>query len=309
MKYAILGAGAMGSLIGAFLVKSGQDVVLVDPYKEHMDKIKSEGLKMTLGEKTEIIKMNAVTSAAEAGIVDVVIVLVKGMFTETALRSASSLFGPDTYVCTLQNGLGNTDIIETVISKEKIMQGVMKIASTLKGPGEIASNISGDTAVFLGPLVAGDGAAKKAQQIVSDFCAGGLKAEYSDNVDYYIWSKAVNNIALNAACAVMHLRIREFFNHPEGKRLTAETVKEVAAVAKAKGINLDADKVLASIESGTVPRIGEHYPSTAQDMASKKRTEIDFLNGAIARYGKELGIATPANDHIAMFVKIMEDNY
>ena len=237
MKYAILGAGAMGSLVGAFLSKAGQEVVLVDPNKEHMGKINDLGLKFSLDQRLEVVRMNAVTDPKEAGMADVVIVLVKGMFTQTALEEAEALFGADTYVCTLQNGLRNTEILQTFFDSEKILHGVLMMASTLLLPGEIVGNVNGDTAMYIGSINKHGPAAAKAKIIADHFTTGGLKAEFSENVEYEIWSKAANKIALNAACGIVRLKIKEYFEHPHGKKLIQDTIREVVAVAQKKELH------------------------------------------------------------------------
>lgn len=306
MRYAVLGAGAMGSIIGAVLARGGQDVVLVDPYREHMEKIKEHGLTVTLGNETETVRLNACTNPDEAGPVDVIILLVKRMHSEQALQGARALFGSNTYICTLQNGLGTTDVLESFLPKERVLLGMLKIAGSLKEPGAVAGKIGGEVAVALGSLV--NESAAVVRQIAGHLSGGGLVAKYTTNIQQAIWEKVTVNACFNAACGVLRLRAGEYFAHPEGRRLGEDIVREAVAVALAKGVTLDFAAIMDDIRT-ILKDTGDHYPSMAQDMRNKRKTEVDALNGAIARYGKEMGIATPANEYVARFVKIIEDNY
>lgn len=308
MKYAVLGAGAMGSLIGGCLSRGGQEVLLVDPYRDHLDRIASEGLRFTFGPVTETIRMQTCTNPEEAGPVDVVVLLVKGFMSETAIRGAWGLFGKETFVCTLQNGLGNAETLERLFPKDRILQGVMHLTGHLAGPGEVVGDRYWTTDIYLGSLEKEDPAATVAREMAEHLSDGGLVAEAKVDVEQDIWKKALVNACLNAPCGVLRLRGGEYFTHPEGRRLAGDIACEIAAVAAAMGITVDVDGAMSYMETGTKTR-SEHYPSMAQDMRNRRRTEIDSLNGAIARYGRELGIPTPANDYLTMLVKIIEDNY
>jgi len=310
MRIAILGAGAMGSLIGYFLQRGGAEISLVDPYEDHMNAIKDHGLELTINGEMQTAKMQTFTAPEKVGVVDAVIVLVKCPVTEQAISSAKSLFGDKTYAITLQNGVGNDDVLKNFFPAELILKGVMKITCQLTAPGKISSNILGDlTAVQLGTVTGDAAASATATRIVDILCKGGLTAEYQEKIDDYIWGKAINNIAVNSSCAIVRCNIRSYCTHPEGRLLLERCLREVIKVAAAKNIILDFDKVIDSIEKHTIPKFGSHLPSTAQDVKAKQKTEIDFLNGAISRYGKELGIDTPVNDVIAAFIRIIQDNY
>lgn len=309
-KIAILGAGAMGSLVGAFLIRGGADVILVDPYEAHMDTIRTTGLTMHINEETICQQIPTYYHADQAGPVDVVICLVKSLFTEKALLEAKALFKPSTLILTLQNGLGNADTISHLFSPDRILQGVMKITSQLNAPGELTSHILPEmTAIHIGTMNGNTDAIVAAQSLAVYWCKGGLKAEYHDNINDFIWGKAVNNIAINSACAITRLNIGSFLSEPKGWFITEQCIREVIAVANAKGIKLNFNTVTESIQKNTIPKFGSHYPSTAQDVMNKKTTEIETLNGAIVKYGKRLGIPTPYNECVAAFIQVIQNHY
>ena len=308
VKYAILGAGAMGSIIGAILAKGGQEVVLVDPYKEHLDKVARDGLQVKWPDRTDTVYPATCVNPAESGPVDVVVLLVKGFHSAAAVQGAPGLFGEHTYICSLQNGLGNDEILAGLFSTDRILQGVLRMTGSLTGPGQVLANTLGSTAVYLGSLARQGAADAMARTIVEHLNAGGVPAEFSAHVAEHVWAKAVSNACVNGTCGIVRLRVGEFFNHPTGFQTVQDITREVVAVAAAKGVKLDYDALIADMIA-SVQRGGGHYPSMAQDMRAHRQTEIDSLNGAIARYGRELGIPTPANDYIARFVKIIEDHY
>lgn len=310
-KIAILGAGAMGSLVGAFLIRGGADVILVDPYEAHMDTIRTTGLTMhIINEETICQQIPTCYHADQAGPVDVVICLVKSLFTEKALLEAKALFKPSTLIFTLQNGLGNADTISHLFSPDRILQGVMKITSQLNAPGELTSHILPEmTAIHIGTMNGNTDAIVAAQSLAVYWCKGGLKAEYHDNINDFIWGKAVNNIAINSACAITRLNIGSFLSEPKGWFITEQCIREVIAVANAKGIKLNFNTVTESIQKTTIPKFGSHYPSTAQDVMNKKTTEIETHNGAIVKYGKRLGIPTPYNECVAAFIQVIQNHY
>lgn len=310
MKYAILGAGAMGSIIGAVLAKAGQDVILVDPYQEHMNKIQQDGLRLTLGTTTEMVPLTTYTDPNEAEPVDMVILLVKRLYSTAALQGAERLFSKKTYVCSLQNGLGNADDLEPLFSRDRILHGLLKVAGRLIGPGEVVGEVgAGDIAIYLGSLTADSEAVTAGQALADHLTQGGLHTKFTLDVERYVWEKAVMNICFNAPCGLLRLNVREMITHSEGNGIVRELAKETVAVAAEKGILIDYDQVLREIEATATMRAGDHYPSMAQDMKNKRKTEIDSLNGAIVRYGKQLGIPTPANDYVTRFVKVIEDRY
>lgn len=310
MKIAILGAGAMGSLIGAFLKKSGEDVLLVDPYEEHMRKIRTDGLTLHLNGEEEIVKMDTVTSPNGQQPVDLLIVLVKGNYTDSALAGAKALIGSNTYLLTLQNGLGNSEVLKKYVSEDHVLKGVMKIASHMEAPGVIASKtMAGVPALFLGCECQEKKAIDVAKKLEADFQSVDVCALYKEDIDFYIWSKAVNNIAVNCACGIARVSIRDFLSTEDGWKILDGCVSEVVAVANAKGISLEKEAVIKTIRENTIPKIGSHLPSSAQDMKAQKITEIDTLNGAIVRMGQQLQIPTPCNAFIMHFVKVIEANY
>lgn len=308
MKYAVLGAGAMGSIIGAVLKKGGQDVLLVDPYQEHMEKIKQDGLQLRMIDQSETVRLETFVNPIEAGSVDVVIILVKGFQTVDAVNGARGLFHENTVVCSLQNGLGNEDVLRELFPHKQILQGVLRMTGTLTGPGSVTANVGLGAAVYLGSVTKDPLSDEVAKKMAAHLRAGGLAAEFMDNVEKHVWEKAVMNTCVNGTCGILRINVKNLFKHPLGMKLVQEVAQEVVNVAAAKGIKLDYNSLMEDMIA-SVAVAGEHFPSMAQDIRYKRKTEINSLNRAIAAYGAKLGIPTPANQYVARFVKVIEESY
>ncbi len=310
-KIAVVGAGAMGCVIGAYLKKGGAEVTLIDPFKEHMDNIASKGLVLNSATSREIVKMNTACSAQEAVVMDIVIIMVKGTFTEAALKGAECIIGKDTYVCTFQNGIGNVDIIQKSIPKEKILYGCLNMASILKAPGEVYGNLFDEVNVYIGSVVKEEEQKQTGEYLAKTFTDGGAVSKYTDDIDMHVWSKAMVNLVANATCGIVRLNGQQAAKNTHFLLIATDIVKEALAIAEAKGVKgLD----FATFMTKTIPAArataGDHYPSMAQDMMiGKKKTEIEFLNGAFERMGKELNIPTPVNTTISRLVRTIEANY
>ena len=313
MRVGILGAGAIGSLVGAFVKQAGFDVVLVDPYDAHMKKIREEGLVIDSADGLiDTVKMETYTKAEDACVVDILIVLVKTYMTEEALKGASAMIGDETLICTLQNGLGTELKLLEMFPKERVFYGVLKFNSRITEPGKLFVDIRKRPGhrFTIGAADTGSKYADKVKALCEGLEASGSTAAFVDNIEYYIWSKAINNVACNALCGILRLTGGQMYDNENSRRVLEKIIREIFDVAKAKGIDLgNVDEILAKYPEYPINNIRLHYPSTAQDMIGKKKTEINFLNGAISYYGKQLGVPTPVNDTISDLVRAIEENY
>jgi 2-dehydropantoate 2-reductase len=153
-KIAIVGAGAMGCVLGAYLAKGGGDVVLVDPYQAHMDKIAADGLTLNSAQHgVENVKMKTAYDASGIGVQDYIVIMVKGTFTAVALEGALPAIGDDTIICTFQNGIGNVDTIAEKIPEDRILYGCLNMTSILNGPGDVYGNLFDEVNVHVGSVV------------------------------------------------------------------------------------------------------------------------------------------------------------
>lgn len=310
MKIAILGAGRMGSLVAGFASLGGAECYLVDTWQEHVDVINVDGLTIYNNEDAPFtVKCKAFTSADQIGEkMDLIIVLVMGHVTRTAVSAAMCLADENTYCLTLQNGMGNVEVIEEFFPKEKILYGIVPYGGTVMGPGRVKTLCAKGTKSHFG-----SDAFEEPNEFMEEFAkimrSNGLEfyADKKSQVDSEIWYKLAKNCSGNPVCAITRLPLGPYTNCDATHPIEVALFMEVAAVAKSKGITLSLWNTGNKLSEES--KMYWHLPSTAQDVKMKHKTEIDFLNGAVARMGDDLGIPTPYNHMITALVKIVEQNY
>lgn len=307
MKITILGAGAMGSLYGGLLAEAGENqVTLVDIWKDHIEAINANGLSITGMDGVErlVAGLTGVTSAAEAGATDLVIVFVKATMTEEAMRAATNLVGPDTMVLTLQNGLGNVEKLSKVIPTQNVIAGTTAFGASISGPGCIKQGGVGDTVI--GEL---DGAAsERIQRVKEVFDRAHLSAKIQDNVLGLIWDKLSANIGINAIAAICGIKNGRILEIPQAAALQEAAVNECLAVAAAKGIKMPNPDTLGHVRDVS-QKTAQNVCSMLQDIRAKRQTEIAVINGAVAEAGRELGVATPVNWILTCLVETIQQSY
>ena len=317
MKIAVLGAGAMGSMLGAYLQLGGADVTLLVRRKELAEKMANPGIVMRSytgadGEKSETdpIPMKAACSCEGLEKQDAVLIMVKGCDTKSALEGAASIIGEDTKIITLQNGIGNTDIIAESVNKDNIYYGCVNMSAIMSAPAVLDTGLFGDVNVVFGSVTKGEEQKKFGDELASIFNASGIKAAYTEDIDTEVWYKLLVNIAVNAGCGIVRLRGGEAGNDQDFTLLAVDMLKEAIAVGASCGVNLDFNYFMTHILPVARKTSGLHYPSMAQDMLMKKApTEIEFINGAVERLGKKAGVPTPVNTTISRLVRTIERNY
>lgn len=312
MKVAFVGAGAIGSILGAFLAKGGADVILIDPFKEHMDKIAADGLIIHYPDgKQETVLMKTAYNADNVGPVDIAIIMTKTNYTDAAVQEVKKIMGPKTVVGTFQNGLGNPEKVAEYIPKEKVFYGCLNVSSRILAPGEVLGNVFGEHNIYAGSVVFNEEQKIANEYLKATFANSDVSYKYGEEIDTYVWTKGLLNISGNAAQGLVRLKPAVTADDENYKKLIASVVREVCEVAKAKGVkNLDGEKFLASLANVGKSDLAHHWGSTAQDMLfMKRKTEVETLNGAIVKFGKELGIATPVNETIYLLVRTIEEHY
>ena len=319
MRIGILGAGAMGSLVGAHLKKGGGEVYFIDIFEEHMRAVRENGLIMLLEGETDpqtVFLDGAVTSGAGIGACDVVVVLVKCVDIEAAVEANMALFGKDTVVLTLQNGVGGADVLNKYFGAESLGIGVLKSSANITGPGRIIGRPCFPTSpkgIYFSPIKRDTPFRGVYMELEKLWCEGGMPAECNDRTEEFVWSKLCDNVMYNGIAALLHLANEDSAGHEDGWLLMKELARETCEVAKAKGIDLDLNSYWKD-RTGKPPydraRVKAfHYVSALFDSCQERKTEIDFINGAVVKEGKKHGIPTPYNETILRLVRVMQDNY
>jgi len=303
-KIAIVGPGAMGCLYASLLAKSKEEVWLVDKDFERALKIKEGGLTLETASGKSNLAVKATADIKEISEAGLVIISVKSYDTKVAITRVKPLVGNDTLVLTLQNGLGNIEIISEAVGAERVIGGVTSMGSTLIGHGHVRHAGEGDT--IIGRL---DGRTPvDLRHIREVFNKAGIVTKISRDIKGLLWSKLIINIGINALTAITRLTNGRLLEFENTRKILREAVSEATRIAKRKRIKLIYDDPLAKTEA-VCEATAENVSSMLQDVLKKKRTEIDFINGVIVRQGQELGIPVPVNALLAGLVKTIESSY
>jgi len=304
MKIVVIGAGAMGSLFGGLLSESGNDVTLVDVYKAHVDAINEKGLFLTTLSGSRYIKVAAKYSADVKDKPNLIILFTKTIYSDEAMKSAMHFIGDETFIMTLQNGLGNVEVVEKYIPKERIIVGMTNFPSDLVGPGKVNSHGSGVVVAM-----SADGKHNAfLGEVANCFNDASLNCTISDDVFVHIWEKVAFNAALNTLTAVTRLRIGDMSSTEQGRSLAFEIAREVISVATKCGIDAKLEEVNKNIEMAFREH-GDHMPSMMQDMIAKRQTEVDFINGAVIRVAEASGMEVPVTRVMYALIKLMQQKY
>ena len=303
MKIAILGAGALGCAIGSTLTQGGHETWLIDRSPAHVEAMRRDGLQVDDADGSRRVPVRAATQAAEVGAVDLVVVLVKSFHTDSAMRGALALIGPDTVVLSLQNGLGHEDVLSEIVGRERVLAGKTYVGGVLRAPGHIQSGVRGKF-TYIGEL---DGRLTRRVQAIADaFNASGLATTVSDNIIGTMWDKLLINVATGALTGITRLTYGQLYEEPVLKATALAAVAEAMAVAQAAGVTLsmtNPEQAWTLAAEGLSP---EFKTSMLQSLEKGSVTEIDFINGAVVRWGERLGVPTPVNSTLVACIKGIE---
>ena len=301
MQIAIIGAGAMGSLFGAML-SAVADVCLIDPFEAHVRTISEKGLLVEKPDGASArYSLFATTNPEDLETkADLAIIFTKSYKTETAAKTAKPLLKPDGLALTLQNGLGNLEMISEVLGRERSVAGVTSHGGTLVGPGHVRHAGEGPTYIADDPR---NSLALK--RIAKTFDAAGILTSLAENLDTLIWGKLVINVGINALAAILRVPNGVVGMTSSCRKIMANAVAEAENVAHGLGIELPYERPLNQVIKVCGNTAGNRA-SMLQDILRGARTEVDVINRAIVRKGKVLGIATPCNEFLSEMIEALE---
>ena len=304
MKVCVVGCGAVGSLFAAHLAQLDDvDVWAYDLDRAHVDAINSDGLRLT-GAGEVVGRLSATTNASELPSCDFGIVATKAMHTESAIAATAQAFA-DGAVATVQNGVGNEETIARHVAR--VIRGTTFPAGKILAPGVVQWDVKGATTV--GPFEPSPAPLDEVERLADACTRGGMPTSAVADARPAQWRKVIFNAATNPVGALTGLTHGRVCERPHLRALVSDLVDEGKAVAAAQGIVLDADPE-ELIDHAAKPEVAyDHKASMLQDVEAKRATEIDYLNGGIARFGRELGVPTPMNDAVTALVKALEDSW
>ena len=305
MNIAIIGAGAMGCIYGMYFSRKN-DVLLVDVMQDHVDAINANGLEFThLDGTTEFVKnVRATTDTSACSPAELVVLLTKGYQSEAALEANKALIGPDTIVCSLQNGYGNADDIVKYVPEEQIVLGTSGGGAIVAGPGKILHKGQGPTQ--LGCMTADQSKAEIVAKAMNE--CGVPSVELIPDVKKLLWSKLFVNIGINPICAITGETNISIVNNTFSRAVSAMVVREAVEVANATGMHFDADEMVQhTLDIAEVT--GGNICSMLADVNHKRRTEVDRINGAAVSEAAKVGMKAPLNEMITALIHAKEQAY
>ena len=289
MKIAVMGAGAIGGYFGARLATVATNDVTLIARGAHLAAMQEKGLQVRspLGDFT-VNPVQATDNPAEVGPVDVVLFMVKLYDTEAAARQIKPLIGPNTAVISFQNGVDACDMLSAVLGKQHVLGGVVLCPASVPEPGVISHN--GKMAKLLfGEFHATS--SPRAEAFRAALQGGGVESEVVPDIEAQLWNKFVFIAAMSAVNGLMRQSIGVALADNDGRQLFIDAMREVIAVAAARGIMLPSDSVERYLSiCDAMPSI---KASMQQDLERGKRIEIRYLSGTVARLGAQLGVPTP----------------
>jgi len=305
MKIAVLGAGAMGSLYGAYLSRCNE-IYMIDVNSKVVESINQKGLVIYEKEENKdvIFPVSAVINSEELGIMDLIIVFVKNIYTISAMDKNRNLIGENTLVLTLQNGAGNDRDLERFVRKENILIGTTEHNCANLEPGHISHNSSGITNIGM-VLYNID----ILQQVCDNFKNCGINTEIYENIQEVIWNKLFINMSLNSVTAILQCKVGYLHENNDASQIIKMIISEAVDVAIADGTYFDKDEVIQKVEKHIQDDFYEVITSMNQDVLNKRVTEIDHINGAVVRAAKEYGIQTPYNEFVVRLLHAIEGMY
>ncbi len=301
MRIAVMGAGGVGGCLGALLSRSGNDVSLI-ARGEHLRAIQANGLQLKQDDAEFTINVPATSDSAQIGPVDLVLYTVKTYHNSEAIPAVRPLVGQDTAVLTLQNGVECHLELAAELGPSHAMPGAYWTACSVQSPGVIAC---------VGPaprLSFGEesgGASPRAEAIRDALQAAGIEVDLSPDPLQVIWSKFVVLCSIAGVTSASRTRIREFIRYPEGLDLFTTVMREVDEVGRAKGVNLPEGLVERSVEF--IRGFPDFQNSMHADFENGRPTELEALNGAVVRMGREVGVPTPINESIYAVLLPLKD--
>lgn len=301
MRVVIVGAGAMGSIFGYLLHRSGIEVRLLDNNPELVAHIKQKGLRIEGISGDKVISIPITAHAAEIGEGDLIIIFVKAYDTARAIKDAQPLLSAQSVVLTLQNGIGNVDAIAKVVGEERVLAGTIAHGATVLGLGHVRHAGSGET--IIGEL--SGIRTERLQKIVRLFASAALDVHATEDVNAVLWSKLLVNAGINPLTALTGLANGELLTHPELRTLMHAAVKETYEVAMRKGIRILYPDPFAKVDL-VCTATAANISSMLQDVRHGKKTEIDFINGAVVKEGRSLEIVVPVNQALVDLIHHLE---
>jgi 2-dehydropantoate 2-reductase len=301
-KVAVVGAGAVGGYFGGMLARAGVPVVMIGR-PSFVEAVQRGGLRIDSFQFQETVHPEVSTELAAAIGADVVLFCVKTTDTASVSKKLAAILPPNALLVSMQNGVNNAEEIRAA-SGSDALAAIVYVAASVPAPGTVRHLGRGD--VVVGPRN------ERTEKVARIFGEAKIPCRISENIEAELWTKLVWNCALNAVSALGRVTYGEILASPDAKKLVEAAVYETLSVARAKGVHpagLEDPKAAIAGSYKIAEQMSGTRSSTAQDLARGKHTEIDSLNGYVARMGAQLGVSTPVNHTLFTLIKLYESGF
>jgi 2-dehydropantoate 2-reductase len=305
MRVLIVGAGALGGLVGAFLTRAGEDVTLLETNAARAHLLNTDGLQIVQsgGGESITVPLRVVTSTDGLEPFDLVFIAVKTYQTEDAVKAALPAAHSGTRFLSMQNGVGNTDVMARLVGPGRVLCGITYHSVQHVGPGRLQFR-AGIKPIQIAPC---DGIVTPAIDAIGEtFRRAGLDAAVVADIDHAVWQKLLHNAAINPVSAITGLTCREILGDEDLLAFIRDLCAEIVAVMRARGVPIVDEEDPFRPLLGSLNALGNNRPTMWQDLARGVRTEVDALNGAVVAEAKRLGVLVPHNAALVRFVHSRE---
>lgn len=306
MKVAIFGVGAMGSVYAARFAEAGLEVIAIDPWKAHVEAIVRNGLRLDGPDGARVVKgITASTDAADAEGADLFVIATKAAGVGQAAQSVRSTMSAHATVLTIQNGLGAGERICEHLPQASVLLGVADgFGASMIGPGHAKHTAM--KLIRLGALTGG--ITPQLEQVVTTWTHAGFQAHAYADIHQLVWEKLLCNVTLSAPCTVHDCTVGQLMDDKANWAEALEAMQEAYACGRARGIAFSFDDPVTYV-TAFAELVRHASPSMRLDHLAGRRSEIDFINGAIPPIGRRCGVPTPVNDRLSAEVRAREASF
>ena len=288
MRIAIMGAGGVGGCLGGLLAKAGNDVSLI-ARGEHLEAIRSNGLKLIRPDGEFVVKVDATDDPAEVGPVDLIIYTVKTFHNRSVITTLKPLMGEETSIITLQNGVESHELLGSVLGPSNILPGAYWASAHIQTPGVISEDVL--SKLSFGEIEVTE--SLRALDIRKVFRDAGIEADISTDPVQVLWQKFVVLSSLAGITSAAQTRASELLKFPDARKMFLDAMEEALAIGMARGIDLSENLAQESLE--WIDTLPDFQVSMHADFEAGRVTELDALSGAVIRLGKQIGVKTPVH--------------
>jgi 2-dehydropantoate 2-reductase len=302
MKILVMGAGAVGAYFGARLQQAGEQVILC-ARGENLRALKDKDLEFKSYQGDFSLTVTATSNPREFAPYDLILFCVKSYDTAAAARSLEGCLNPGGAILTVQNGIENELLLAEVFGRDAVMGGNARIGAELVAPGRIVHRTGG--LIEFGELDGRD--TERAQRLAEMFRRAGIFGTLTMGLPTIRWEKLLWNAAFNTVTTLTRCNVGEVLDDAGGVELLRALMHEIAAVARAEGVDLGDAQVEAQFTRSRAS-LRMVRPSTLQDSERGKPLEYEALCGAVVRAGRRHQVATPYMDSVYALMKLLDRN-